>query len=704
MPYSRKSDRARNPNKDMSIETRSRKLLHRLLAGGGLLVASVAVAQISTTRKEIVQPIPPGASAALPQGSSDWNEAQTKLLKSADLAIIAEVDEWKRLRQSDGLEFSDYARFVIAHPGWPDESRMRGLAERAANAQTSPSELTAFFRQYPPRTATGGARYALALMAEGKSADARSTARTAWRMGAMSADDEALILGQFAASLTASDHEAHADAALSTRSSSSAERVLTYLAPQIQPVIVARIAMQRQSADAGALMQAAEPFARGNAGYIADKAQWLSANGNIALARDLLSGREAISTRPANVERWYELLLSNARAAAKEGQYTLAYAISSRIDDAYPTGTDVSERPIGERDDYTSLAWLAGTLALDRLGRPQDAAAMFLRYAKAARSPQTMSKGYYWAARAAYAAGDGATGMRDMQVAASYPDQYYGQLALEKLGRTVPAPRAVLVASTISAQERAAFDRRSIVRAARALGLAGRWSDQSFFLRAIAANVASDTELTLVGELAASISRPDLGVMAGRRALPDGSSAYNLASFPSLPLPDGHEPYWTMIHAISRQESQFDKTAVSHAGARGLMQLMPGTARETAGKIGLVYMPDSLTSDTGYNIQLGSSYFQRMLVRYNGSYPLAVAAYNAGPGNVNKWLAANGDPRLPGGDIVRWIESIPIFETRNYVQRVLENAVVYDAIRAQRQGYAYAPAPLSRYLGKTTEG
>ena len=135
-----------------------------------------------------------------------------------------------------------------------------------------------------------------------------------------------------------------------------------------------------------------------------------------------------------------------------------------------------------------------------------------------------------------------------------------------------------------------------------------------------------------------------------------------------------HKP---LIHAIARQESQFDKAAVSHAGARGLMQLMPGTARETAGKIGLVYLPENLTSDTGYNIQLGSSYFQRMLVRYNGSYPLAVAAYNAGPGNVNKWLAANGDPRLPGGDIVRWIESIPFSETRNYVQRVMENLQIY---------------------------
>ncbi|MCH4152440.1 MAG: lytic transglycosylase domain-containing protein [Sphingobium sp.] len=678
-----------------------RRLTRRLMATGALLVASVAVAQIGTPRKEIVQPIPPGASAALPQGSPDWNATQTRLLKTADVGILAQVDEWKRLRGSDALGFGDYARFLMAHPGWPDESRMRGLAERAADPQTSVPEIISFFRQFPPRTASGAARYAIALMSAGMTSEARSAARSAWRMGAMSTDDEALMLGQFAASFTADDHDAHADAALFTRNSSSAERVLGFASPQMRPVIAARIAMQRLTPDAGTLMQAADAYAKGHAGYIADKAQWLGANGNTALARDLLAGREPLVMRPANVERWYELLLSNARAAAKEGQFSLAYGIASRIDDAYAPGMDVSTRPLGERDDYTSLAWLAGTLALDRLGRPQDAAAMFLRYANAARSPQSMSKGYYWAARAAAAAGNNGASNRDLQMAAAYPDQYYGQLALEKLGRTVPAPRSL---PSASANERARFEGQSLVRAIRALGLAGRWSDQSFFVRALASNVATDAERGLASELAATTGRPDLGVMVGRRARADGSSAYNLASFPTLPVPADHEAYWTIIHAIARQESQFDKAAVSHAGARGLMQLMPGTARETAGKIGLVYLPENLTSDTGYNIQLGNSYFQRLLTRYGGSYPLAIAAYNAGAGNVNKWLAANGDPRLPGGDIVRWIESIPFSETRNYVQRVLENAVVYDVIHAQRQGYASAAAPLSRYLGKSVDG
>ena len=157
-----------------------------------------------------------------------------------------------------------------------------------------------------------------------------------------------------------------------------------------------------------------------------------------------------------------------------------------------------------------------------------------------------------------------------------------------------------------------------------------------------------------------------------------------------------------MIHAVARQESQFDRAARSPVGASGLMQLMPGTAREQAGKLGLPYDPARLVNDTGYNIQLGSSYFQRIFNLY-GSYPLAIAAYNAGPGNVNKWLRANGDPRTGGVDAVDWVEAIPFGETRNYVQRVLENAVVYDLMNPPR-AKSRGPHNLSWYLGRPRGG
>jgi soluble lytic murein transglycosylase len=168
-------------------------------------------------------------------------------------------------------------------------------------------------------------------------------------------------------------------------------------------------------------------------------------------------------------------------------------------------------------------------------------------------------------------------------------------------------------------------------------------------------------------------------------------------------VPDNSRDTWTMVHAITRQESQFAQNAISHAGARGLMQLMPGTANEQAGKLGLSFSSQALIDDAGFNIQLGSAYFQRLMSYYNGSYPLAVAAYNAGAGNVNKWLRANGDPRTGGIAWVDWLERIPISETRNYVQRVLENAVVYEAMNPDKASYTGAN-PMSHFLGKPSPG
>ena len=201
--------------------------------------------------------------------------------------------------------------------------------------------------------------------------------------------------------------------------------------------------------------------------------------------------------------------------------------------------------------------------------------------------------------------------------------------------------------------------------------------------------------------LSTYLGRPDLAVMAGRNARVNEIDSLIPYAFPTVPVP-GDEAYnWTMVHAIARQESQFDREARSHAGASGLMQLMPGTAREVAGRQNLSYSASSLTSDPAYNIRLGSSYFQRMLDYYNGSYPLAVAAYNAGPGNVNKFIAANGDPRMGGVDIIKWIEDIPIYETKNYVQRVLENAVMYDSLYPEHARFGTANnRTISNYLGR----
>ncbi|MEO8722612.1 MAG: lytic transglycosylase domain-containing protein [Sphingobium sp.] len=668
-------------------------------------LALVMLVPTADAQNEIVQPIPPGASAALPQGSGSWDVARNQIMTSADAVMQARIIEWRRLQQSDALDFSAYANFLTANPGWPGEARMRRLAETSINPSSfAPTQVTAFFTRYPPRTATGHARYALALSALGRTGEAQVEARNAWRGGSLAPADENQILGLFGGTFTADDNSTRADALLWAKNPTGAERVLGYLPANIRPVVEARIAMQRGAPDAGDKIQLAQPYATGNAGFIADRTNWLNGMGNGIVAQSILAGRGTLVTRPADAEKWFENLLSNARAATKTGDWSTAYAIASKVDDAYAPQIDVRDRSIGERDDYTSLTWLAGFAAYYNLYRPRDAVAMFDRYASGARSPQTISKGYYWAGRAAMFVGDAGLATRYFTQAAAYPDQFYGQLSLERLGRAVPSPASFAQPVVVTTVDRDAFANRSVVRAAKLLGAMGQWREQSQFLRAISENVITEQERALTAELARTLGRPDLGVMVGRRALADGMSGYGLSSFPSVPVPQGHEANWTMIHAIARQESQFDKSAVSSAGARGLMQLMPGTAREVAQRKGLSYTADALTGDPSYNIQLGSSYFQQMLYYYGGSYPLAIAAYNAGPGNVNKWIAANGDPRLPGTDMLRWIESIPIYETRNYVQRVLENAVVYDSINPGQARFRGSATPLSKYLGKNDVG
>lgn len=645
-------------------------------------------------------------TASAPQNAPTvtWQAVQERISANAadDSRTRASIDNWRRLASSDAHDFSIYANFLLAHPGWPEESKLRSYAERRVDADVhEPNNILAFFTQFPARTAQGKAVHALTLARLGRHDEARAMARQAWVSGSMDLKWENRLRTQFASTLTPEDHLQRADAALWQRRPEVAERVLASVPITRQAVVSARIAFQRKAPDAATRMGPADPVGVTDAGYLADKARWLADTGNGLAARNLLANRQPLMQRPSDPEKWYELLLAQARAANTDNQFTLAYAIASKVDDAFPAGTDISARALGVRDDYTSLTWLAGTIALNRLNRPADAEGMFNRYAYGARSGQTSSKGHYWAGRAAAAAGQRDSANAHFEKAGTYPDQYYGQLALERLGRPVTSAALASSAPQPSATERAAFMARPVVRAASLLGRNGQWRDQSLFIRAIADNAQTDQEYALAGELAQTLGRPDLGVMAARSAGRNGQNLATHYSYPRMSVPANEQPNWTMIHAITRQESQFDRSVVSHANAHGLMQLLPSTAREVAGKIGMSFNQSSLY-DPNYNVQLGSAYYQQLLRYYNGSHPLAIAAYNGGMGRVNRWLQSNGDPRQPGVDIVKWIEDIPIFETRNYVQRVLENAVIYDLMSpAQR---AASNAPLSRYLGKSLPG
>jgi soluble lytic murein transglycosylase len=427
-----------------------------------------------------------------------------------------------------------------------------------------------------------------------------------------------------------------------------------------------------------------------------DRARWLRSNNYGSSAQQLAARDHNFTYKPADPERFMDMLIQLAGDAVDDRNWQAAYNIASQVDDVLPAGTNIADQPIGLRDDYTTLAWLGGSVALDRMNRPAGALAMFDRYARAGKSLQVQTKGSYWAGRAALAAGRFQDANIYFQRAGAYPELFYGQLALERLGRSVAPPPAALPQYVTTQLQRDAFNSRRVVQAIRLLGQEGRSTEQALFVKALAESLDNDTDRNLAVQLGDQIGRQDVAVWTARMARVKGSMFYVRQAYPTLRASVSGE-LWSLAHGISRQESSFDPYAVSHAGARGMMQLMTGTAREQADKMGLGFDGYRLISDPSYNVLIGSAYFNRLLNTWNGSIPLAVAAYNAGSGNVRKWIDRYGDPRSQV-DMLKWIEAIPYTETRAYVQRVIENSVVYDSLRSSQP--QQTAVHVSRYLGK----
>jgi soluble lytic murein transglycosylase len=649
-----------------------------------LVIGSAAIAQLVQT--DLARP----AVAPASSGSSAVNDINYSLA------------DWRRLRAAEGYRFADYARFLISNPGWPEETKMRRWAEKAMVPGENALQVISFFRSDPPKTGNGFARLAEAYAATGKPTEAAAAARDAWASPDLSLDDQNRIGGRFWPSLTAGDHDRRVDALLFAKKPADAQRALGYASPARRAAFSARIAMQTSAANSDQLYRSVEAQVPSDAGLLMDRLRYLKDTyNNAAGARALAARHHNFTYRPADPERFYEMLLILARAAWNDRNYAQAYDIARQVDDSFQPGADINLQSYGVRDDYTSLTWTAGEAAMSGLNRYADAAQQFIKYSKGGRSLQVTTKGLYWAGRALLYANRGAEATTYFTQAAAYPELFYGQLSLERLGRPVPAPAGLPTMLATEAQ-RSAFQQKRLVRATRLLGQQGRRDEQALFVRALAEDLNTESDRVLAVEMGQQMGRPDLGVWTARSARNSGTAFYYRPAFPthSSQIPGGR--MWSMTHGITRQESSFDKSAISFAGARGMMQLMPGTAREQAGKMGLSYDYARLTTDPAYNVMLGSAYYARLLSIWGGNNVLAVASYNAGAGNVRKWVNAYGDPRQPNVDVVRWIERIPFTETRGYVQRVLENSVVYDKLNPQVA--STGGIHLSTYLGKSRPG
>jgi len=616
----------------------------------------------------------------MPAAAQDWNGGQDLVARQPG-AVDAAIARWETLQASRTHSFADYAGFVLAWPTFPKTEILRLRAEAALeNEAPSQAEVLRFFDANPPLTNPARARYALALAAMQRP-EALEVARKAWRGGQMADPVELYLSGLYGAQLTAEDHAVRIDALLWQGKADAASRMVVNLPEDARAMALARIALLR-GARPEASGLAVPAGAEADPGYVFNLVRFLRGSGQNYEAARVFTSRPAF-VRPA---RDPEAFVGQLLGLAEDLGPSEAAQIAARSADLFAPDANLSETSFTLRDRLTDLMWKGGTNALWRLGDGTTAAPLFARYGDAAKTPLTKSKGYYWAGRAAQAAGDSAGASRWFEMAARWPDYYYGQMALSALGRAMPA-FAALPQPRMEASERAEFEARPVVQAIRALAKNRRdWRTERRFFEALGDEADTPNEMLMAGMLARETGLDELAVVLGLKMGEVGVAGLERIGFPTIATPPNVND-WVMVHAIGRQESEFDRMRESHAGARGIMQLMPGTAREQAGKLGVQYLSADLTGSPAYNIQLGDAYFARMLSYYGGSYPLAIGAYNAGPGRVNQWLRANGDPRTGAIGWAEWIEKIPAnFETRYYIMRVIGNAVTYSHMYPEQAG------------------
>ncbi len=678
--------------RDMEPRRGFRKL--RWFAVAALLAASTAAAALSPAVRAYY-------TARLAETAAGrFNTLPlSPIVNPATDPLMDAVVVWDRLRRDNGpASFAEIAAFLRAHPGWPSETLLRRRAEKLIDDRVGFSERIAFFRDYPPLSALAKFRLAEAQLVARDFASANANARAAWVSGGLDAVAEIQLQTEFANALTPADNVARLDRLLWRGETTAAGRMLPLVPPDVRAVAAARIAMLT-GVGASSALASLPTAARNDPGVIYAQATWLKRTGDMAGARAAMAAYDGAPGLVTDPEQWLKLRLELARAAMRDGQYDLAYRIADGHH-AFALGKPLSEQTLGERQGFIDNEWLAGWIALRRLNQPAAALTHFERVRDAALTPVSQARGDYWSGRAAEAAAN-----PDAKVyyaaAATHADYYYGQLAAEHITPALTLPAATPV--VVSREARARFDADELVRVTRALGEIGDRARQTLFMKALVDRAETPEQQRLLADLGAALDRPDLGVLTGKAARLGGELALLDVAYPMLSLPPTLAPDFTMVHAIARQETQFDRAAVSAANARGLMQLLPATASEQAAKLGLPFSTSRLTDDPVFNVTLGAAYYGRIRDNLGGSNVLAVAAYNAGPGNVRKFLALNGDPRIPGTDVVDWVELIPFSETRDYVQRVLANAVVYDLLHPAT---ATMPASnrLSAYLGKRTPG
>lgn len=577
--------------------------------------------------------------------------------------LLATLLQWINYEQPNTTAtFDDIAAFIRDHPTWPDIPGLARHAEALITPQVSATALRAWFAAYPPQSLAGVAAYAQALLADDETAKAADLLRATWINYPFDADEDREFLAAYRQFLRPDDDWARMDRLLWDRDLAAAARESVRIPADRRALAAARLALINGNRGAEALIDRLSPADQSDPGLLYDHVRYLRER-NDDRAYGLLL---AVKGDPGRPELWWNERANLARTALRTGNPKVAYDIVNGHGEIHD----------GRAAD---AVWMAGWIALRFMNDAPTALARFSGMYASVTTPVSQARAAYWAGRAAEAVGKGDDARHWYDLAAAHGTTFYGQLAASKLGRN---DYAVLAEDPLPSEDDiASFDDHELVRLVREMAEVGERAELPPFLLRIGTLVTTPGQRAMAAELATRLSRPDVAVTLARRSEKEGVPL--LASgYPVLPLPGVAKNEQPLVLGIIRQESAFHEGAISTAGARGLMQLMPATAAKVAHTLKLIFkrktgLAEALNTDPGLNIRLGTAYLNSLLADFNGSYVLAIAAYNAGPGRAADWAQTFGDPRAPKTDIVDWIESIPFGETRDYVERVLEGTQVY---------------------------
>jgi soluble lytic murein transglycosylase len=589
-----------------------------------------------------------------------WKEAR-RLAETAKDPLPAKVIQWLDLtRPGPGRDFKEMSAFLKANPDWPLRYTLTQQAERAMPEYLKPQDILKWFGEREPSTVEGAIKLAGALIATRQEKRAEQIIQNAWIELDFAKDDEQVFVQRFGHLLHSQQHWTRLDRLIWDGERDQALRMLGKVDGGRQALAEARLKLAREAKDAQAALAAVPQELRNDPGLIFERARLMRRQDKFSEAASLLDPPPQGVLRPDLM--WAELKKA-CRGSLDQGNISAAYRLASAH------GTDNGET-------FAEGEFLAGWIALRFLDDAPTAMKHFSALYAGTTSIISQSRGAYWAGRAAEQMGDMAKAQDWYRTAAKGMTSFYGQLAAAHLNDG----RQIQLAGTAkpTAKEKAQFDKRELVRVIRMLTALGEGDRTRLFLTKLMELSSRPAEYQLIAALGMEINRKDFAVAVAKEARTRGTEMIDYL-YPIIKLPGGREPEPALVLGVIRQESAFDVGAVSSAGARGLMQLLPGTAKGVAKQAGVKYAQKRLSTDPSYNITLGRAYLDELLSRFGGSYVLTAAAYNAGPNRVRDWIATYGDPRQRSTDVIDWIESIPFDETRNYVMRILENTQVYRA-------------------------